>query len=497
MFVRGRDGVVRALINSCTHRGARVCRQDAGNAKSFQCFYHAWTFSTEGELVGMPDKEGYAPAVDPAQLGLRHVPRLESYRDFWFVSFDADAEPLADYLAGAKEYIDLVADQGIEGMRVLPGSHQYACNANWKLMVENCDRRLPRRAAAPHVLRVPGQPGRRRRRQEPARSSEARAYDLGNGHAVVDYPAPFPRVIARWHPIFGEDAKPEIQAIRDELVERHGEERAYRMAETCRNLFVFPNLLLLDVAGLTIRTVNPVRPDYMELTAHALAAREEGPERLRRRLENFNLFLGPGGLATPDDVEALEACQEGFQATAERLQRHLARHAPRRGHGRRAADARVLARVAVADARRRPRRARRGPQAGAGGVMTRADVEDFLYREAELLDDWRLDDWLELYAGDCRYVVPATDLPDGDPRVTLGLIDDDRTRLKGRVDRLKSAKAYREFPWSRVTRLISNVRVLDDGHVASAFAAYRYRKGDEQVLVGRYEHQLVEEDGDV
>jgi p-cumate 2,3-dioxygenase beta subunit len=129
--------------------------------------------------------------------------------------------------------------------------------------------------------------------------------------------------------------------------------------------------------------------------------------------------------------------------------------------------------------------------------MNRAAVEDFLYREAELLDDWRLDDWLELYAADCRYYVPATDLPDGDPRVTLGLIDDDRTRLKGRVDRLKSAKAYREFPWSRVTRLITNVRVQDDGRVASAFAAYRYRKGDEQVLVGRYEHQLVEQDGEL
>jgi p-cumate 2,3-dioxygenase subunit beta len=129
--------------------------------------------------------------------------------------------------------------------------------------------------------------------------------------------------------------------------------------------------------------------------------------------------------------------------------------------------------------------------------MNRADAEDFLYREAELLDEWRLDDWLELYAGDCRYVVPATDLPDGDPRVTLGLIDDDRTRLLGRVDRLKSAKAYREFPWSRVTRLISNVRVREDGHVASAFAAYRYRKGDEQVLVGRYEHRLVEEEGEL
>jgi p-cumate 2,3-dioxygenase beta subunit len=130
--------------------------------------------------------------------------------------------------------------------------------------------------------------------------------------------------------------------------------------------------------------------------------------------------------------------------------------------------------------------------------MNRADIEDFLYKEAALLDDWRLDDWLALYSDDCRYVVPATDLPDGDPRVTLGLIDDDHERLRGRVDRLKSAKAYREFPWSRVTRLISNVRLLEDeGHVASAFAAYRYRKGDEQVLVGRYEHRLVEQDGNI
>jgi p-cumate 2,3-dioxygenase alpha subunit len=313
IFLRGRDGVVRALLNSCTHRGARVCRQEAGNAKSFQCFYHAWTFNTEGALVGIPDKEGYAPGVDPAQLGLRHVPRLDCYRDFWFVSFDAEAEPLHDYLAGAKEYIDLVADQGIEGMRVLPGSHQYACNANWKLMIENS---IDGYHGAPlhHTyfafLASQGDDGSAKN----LRAEEARAYDLGNGHAVVDYPAPFPRAIARWHPIFGEDAKPEIQAIRDELVQRHGEERAYRMAETCRNLFVFPNLLLLDVSGLTIRTVNPVRPDYMELTAHALAPREEGPDRLRRRLENFNLFLGPGGLATPDDIEALEACQEGFEA---------------------------------------------------------------------------------------------------------------------------------------------------------------------------------------
>jgi p-cumate 2,3-dioxygenase beta subunit len=136
---------------------------------------------------------------------------------------------------------------------------------------------------------------------------------------------------------------------------------------------------------------------------------------------------------------------------------------------------------------------------GTALLLRRVAVEDFLYREAALLDAWQLDEWLELFTEDCRYVVPATDLPDGDPSVTLGLIDDDRTRLRGRVDRLNSAKAYREFPWSRTTRLVSNVRVLpdpvDDGPelgATASFVAFRYRKGDEQVIVGTYGYRLVE-----
>jgi p-cumate 2,3-dioxygenase beta subunit len=136
-------------------------------------------------------------------------------------------------------------------------------------------------------------------------------------------------------------------------------------------------------------------------------------------------------------------------------------------------------------------------------LLQRLAVEDFLYREAALLDAWRLDDWLELFTDDCRYAVPATDALDSDPREALGLIDDDRDRLQGRVDRLKSAKAYREFPWSRTTRLITNVRIVEDtgvpaGELAAVanFAVHRYRKGDEQVLVGVLRYRLVEAGAD-
>src|SRR5512139_1049366 len=108
IFVRGKDRVVRALLNSCTHRGAEVCRERRGNANSFQCFYHGWTFRNDGSLSGVPGEEAYGPGFSRAGLGLREAPRLESHRGFWFVSFDPEIVPLVEYLAGAAEYLDLV-----------------------------------------------------------------------------------------------------------------------------------------------------------------------------------------------------------------------------------------------------------------------------------------------------------------------------------------------------------------------------------------------------
>jgi p-cumate 2,3-dioxygenase subunit beta len=127
-------------------------------------------------------------------------------------------------------------------------------------------------------------------------------------------------------------------------------------------------------------------------------------------------------------------------------------------------------------------------------LALRLAVEDFLYHEAALLDEWRLDDWLALFTDDARYVVPTTDLPEGDPRTDLVLIDDNLTRLRGRVERLKSRHAHREYPWSRTRRLITNVRVTsvsgDEVAATAAFAVYRIRL-ELALFVGRYDYRLV------
>lgn len=128
-------------------------------------------------------------------------------------------------------------------------------------------------------------------------------------------------------------------------------------------------------------------------------------------------------------------------------------------------------------------------------MTTRAEVEDFLFREAALLDAWKLDEWLLLLTDDARYRVPSNDAPDGDPARTLFLVADDIARLRGRVARLKDPQAHAEFPHSRTRRLITNVRIVEQAEaelrVEANFCVHRFRR-DERIsaFVGRYRYRL-------
>jgi p-cumate 2,3-dioxygenase subunit beta len=144
------------------------------------------------------------------------------------------------------------------------------------------------------------------------------------------------------------------------------------------------------------------------------------------------------------------------------------------------------------------------PEAGSAEnydkLALREMVEDFLYHEAALLDAWRLDEWLALFTVDGRYLVPTTDLPDGDPRKDLVFIDDDMVRLRARVERLKSRHGHREYPSSRTRRFISNIRIkIEDGVIVatSSFLVYRFRMAESSPYVGCYEHRLKRLDGEL
>ncbi len=309
LFTRDAQGTLHALFNTCPHRGATVCRERHGNAKVFQCFYHGWVFGCDGKRKGQPGEERYSEAHRASGIGnLVPVPRFESHAGFCFVNFDADAVPLATYLAGAKEYLELIASHSDTGMSIVDGAQEYAIRANWKLLAENSvDGYHAATTHASYLDYLKNVSG-----GLVPMPLAGRSFDLGNGHAVLEYQAPWGRPIAQWVPMFGDHGKTEMQAIYAKLESRLGEDKAKRIATRNRNLLIFPNLVINDIMAITIRTFYPVAPGQMMVNGWALAPNEESDWARKYRLYNFLEFLGPGGFATPDDVEALESCQNGF-----------------------------------------------------------------------------------------------------------------------------------------------------------------------------------------
>ncbi|MFI6288397.1 aromatic-ring-hydroxylating dioxygenase subunit beta [Streptomyces sp. NPDC051018] len=148
-----------------------------------------------------------------------------------------------------------------------------------------------------------------------------------------------------------------------------------------------------------------------------------------------------------------------------------------------------------------------------GRTVTRQEVEDFLYAEADILDHWDYDGWLALFEPGARYEIPTTDYrPGWSPHETGSFVDDDWDLLRARVKRLKSRKAHAENPHSRTHRLVSNVRLSANAanaestestentgesfRVAASFVVHRARDGHFDAYVGWYDHLLVPtEDG--
>jgi len=310
VLTRSDDGTVHALLNTCPHRGAPVCRLEQGNARTFQCFYHAWTFSNDGRLVSRPDEDAYGAGCERELLGLAQA-RVAQYKGFVFVDLSGEAPDLEDYLGDAAYYLDLVADQSPGGMRVLPGCQQYEMAANWKLFAENSVDGYHTVPLHPTYFAYAAKTGARKARG----TGPGYGRNLGHGHGVMAVCSHYGRPGTRWVEMFGPEAKEEITRAREWMFRTHRHEKAFEMAEVTRNLWVFPNLVVNDGVSLTIRKIDPLSAGRTLVTAWAMGGADESEVLTRTRLNSFLTFYGPGGFAHPDDIEAIESCQRAFAVT--------------------------------------------------------------------------------------------------------------------------------------------------------------------------------------
>ena len=138
LVVRDSAGTVHAFLNICRHRGNRLCRAEDGNAASFTCAYHGWTYRNDGSLVGVPSlKEAYYDELDRKNWGLVPVAQIDSYKGLYFATFDPGAPPLLDYLGEMTWYLDNFFDRREGGVEIVGGMHKWIMPCNWKFPAEN------------------------------------------------------------------------------------------------------------------------------------------------------------------------------------------------------------------------------------------------------------------------------------------------------------------------------------------------------------------------
>ena len=130
VVIRGKDNVLRAFLNSCSHRGAPVVREVEGQTRMMVCKYHAWSFDLEGKLVSVPQKADFC-GLDTNDYPLRQI-RCEQWGGMVFINFDNDAMPLADWVKPFGDRYDFILNAPLRCVN----KRSYIINCNWKIAVE-------------------------------------------------------------------------------------------------------------------------------------------------------------------------------------------------------------------------------------------------------------------------------------------------------------------------------------------------------------------------
>ena len=313
-ITRRKDGELNAFVNSCSHRGAQLCRRKRGTQKIFVCPFHGWSFTNDGKLLKAKDEStgAYPDSFDTeGSHDLTRLARFASYRGFLFGSLSDDVQSLEDYLGETRVIIDQIVDQAPEGIEVLKGNSTYTFDGNWKLQMENgCD--------GYHVSSVhynyAQTMGNRAREAEKMQGqgftkavdaagwskSRAGVYGFENGHIML------------WTDVLNPEVRP-VWEQRQALEERVGKDRAGFMVSQSRNLALYPNVFLMDQFSTQIRVVRPISVGQSEVTIYCFAPKGESAELRATRIRQYEDFFNVSGMGTPDDLEEFRTCQAAYE----------------------------------------------------------------------------------------------------------------------------------------------------------------------------------------
>ena len=329
---RATDHGIRVVENRCAHRGVRFCQNLQGNARSFVCPYHQWTYKLNGDLAGLPFKDGVKdgdavnggmPAgFDLKDHGLTKL-RVAVLNGLVFATFSDDTEPLQDYLgADVMPWLNRIfrADDGTARKLTLLGYNRQRIPGNWKLMMENI--KDPYHPGLLHTWFVTFGLWRA--------DQKSRMVMDGHGrHAVM---------ISRRNESGNEGAKENAitegvtsfkanMALHDDRLLDVVPEPWWKIDDpsnpgtpimpTVTMITLFPSLIIQQqVNSLSTRHIVPRGVGAFDFVWTHFGFADDAPEMTQRRLRQANLF-GPAGFVSADDGEVIEFSQDGFKQAGE------------------------------------------------------------------------------------------------------------------------------------------------------------------------------------
>jgi len=318
IVVRHSDDSVRVLLNRCAHKGTKVLYAPAGNAgKTFRCPYHAWTYRTDGSLLQVPLKEGYA--ADVQHNGLTKI-SSETYRGFIFARLAKDGIGFRAYFGDSLSSIDNLADRSPEGeLEIAGGCLRYLHNCNWKMFVENLnDTMHPMIAHASSAGTA-----RRLWADKPADMPKPMAieqiapfasdYKFFDDMGVKVYPHGhgFSGVNFSIHSSYS--SVPEYEAA---MKKAYGEERAKTILGTVRHNTVYYPSLTIKGAIQSIRVARPLAADKTLIESWTFRLKGAPDALLQRTVAYNRLINSPMSVVGHDDLHCYRSIQEGLAAQA-------------------------------------------------------------------------------------------------------------------------------------------------------------------------------------
>ena len=304
ILCRDREGQIHVFLNSCRHRGMKVCRYDEGNTPVFTCPYHGWSYATDGKLAGVPYfKSAYHEEIDRTQWGLIEVAQLFIYKGTVWATWDETAPPFLEYLGDFKMFLDLSLDSwdGSEGgSEVIGGVQKWMIPCNWKFPAENFSGDSYHNISHRSVDMVGIGPSGAGRRDMDERNQARRLHILfpERGHQTGAY------LLSK-----NVTTTPSYQdsPVVSEYFAHCDEERRRVRGEWGRLIGspgeIFPNTALHPRQPRTIAVWHPRGVHQTEVWRWYLVDRA-APDEVKNFLREYYIrYSGPGGLTEQDDME--------------------------------------------------------------------------------------------------------------------------------------------------------------------------------------------------